>query len=926
MMTPKTQPNSKKLRFSTNFAQSALATMGYALILAVVIALSFASGPVQAQDITTPDQPSAWWMRGWEGEASSTQDSAPADPIPTPRITDQFDPDTWSKLVFQSYYQGNWDIMISSNSETDLSTLVAHPASDIRPRFGWEAKQVVFVSNRDGNWEIYLINADGTGLRRLTQNAATDTMPSWSPDGSRIVFSSNRSGQYQIYTMRPDGGDVVQLTSLPKDQVSPSWSKDNRIAWSQADQTTGSLWIMNGDGSNQHAITPGLPYLTNPIWSQDNVQLAFAYSAQNDGAYDVATIADNGSGMTQIAGSGSPAVDLIPTDWDMDPGERWYRILITELQHVGGGLRVNAHELLQGGSTSEMFYSPGKGFVDFEVADRTPPVSQIDPLPVLTRADGYNVTWSVQDIGPSGIWRTELQSRVLPDGAWESTYFSALSPHYAYLQGQSGTSMAFRARASDYAGNVEAWPPGDQAEAQTSFFSRKLIGTILDNRGTPLAQTPVAISPAGITGATTNNMGVFDARLSVPGDHTVQIDPASGFGDQAFYLPVNIDRSVVLYTNPSDNVIQNGTFEDIVDMSPAWISSYAQQHSTDLSHLGSYGAKLAADCDSMLCIQNVQHEQLRGGLFSVMDSADNLYVLWQDSRYDMDYGAIHYRIRSVDGVWSNTQDMLFQGSLIALLLDSHDGLHLISQELTQGVSWDIYHRSLAKGGQWVNHGIVTSLWAKNPVALMGPDDVIHLAFSAQVTFPQMGIWHQAIPITGAPSAPEQVTFGNWGSTPAVVALAISKDGTIHLIHSDDYGKNYFYWIHPNGAAWYPAALPMLAGNAQAIRDLWVDSENQVHLLWSNLEDTTFSVKSSVRSSRGVWSPYNIIADQVATLSHVEDRNGDVHLIGCQYGQYGDGRAAYWHFLPEGLAAVPLVPQYSEQYNPCLLYTSPSPRD
>ncbi len=919
-MTPETHPTPRQHRLSAHRAQRPIATIGYVLTLALAMTLFFAWGSAQAQESTGPEEsPSAWWMRGWEGEAPSTQDSAPVEAIPTPRLADEFDPDTWTKLVFQSYFQGNWDIMISSNDETTMSTLVAHPAADIRPRFGWEAKQVVFVSNRDGNWEIYVINADGTGLKRLTQNSSVDTMPSWSPDGSRIAFSSNRSGQYQIYTMNPDGSDVVQLTSLPKDQVAPSWSKDNRIAWSQADQTTGILWIMNGDGSNQHAITPALPYLTNPIWSQDSVQLAFSYAAQTDGAYDVATIADNGSGMKLVAGSGSPNVDLIPTDWDMDPGESWYRILITELQDAEGSLRVNARVLLQGGSTREMFYSPGKGFVDFEVADRTPPVSQINPLPALTRADGYNVTWSVHDIGPSGIWRTELQSRVLPDGAWESSYFSALSPPYAYLQGQSGTSMAFRARASDYAGNVEAWPANGAAETQTSFFSRKLTGTILDNRGTPLAQASIAITPAATTGVSTNASGTFDAGLSATGWHTFQIDPASGFGDQSFYLPVNTDRSVALYTSPSDNVIQNGTFEAAIDMSTEWITPYAHPHSTELSHLGSYGAQLGVDCDPVLCLQNIQPELLRGKLLSVMDSADNLHLVWQDSQYGIDVGSFHYRIRSSDGVWSSTQDIPFQGSLIALLLDSHDGLHLISLEFTQTISWDIYHRSRSVNGQWVNHGIVTTIWAKNPVALMGPDDVIHLAFSAQVTFPQMGIWHQAIPITGAPSAPEQVTFGNWGSTPAVVALAISKNGTLHLIHSDAYTKAFFYWIRPSGAAWYQAELPMLDGNTQAIQDLWVDSNNQVHLLWSKLEDPAVPVFYSVRSASGVWSPYNIIANQVATLSHVEDRQGGVHLIGCQYesGQLSTTRAAYRRFLPEGIATDPLVfRDPGLDYNPC----------
>lgn len=111
---------------------------------------------------------------------------------------------------------------------------------------------------------------------------------------------------------------------------------------------------------------------------------------------------------------------------------------------------------------------------------------------------------------------------------------------------------------------------------------------------------------------------------------------------------------------------------------------------------------------------------------------------------------------------------------------------------------------------------------------------------------------------------------------------------------------------------------MLDGNTQAIQILWVDSNNQVHLLWSKLEDPAVPVFYSVRSASGVWSPYNIIANQVATLSHVEDRQGGVHLIGCQYesGQLSTTRAAYRRFLPEGIATDPLVFWIRVYYNPC----------
>ncbi len=907
-MTPETQSNPRQHRLSAHCTQRPIVTIGYVLTLALAMTIFFAWGSAQAQEITAPDEsPPAWWMRGWEGEASTVPETTPAVPNATPRIADGADPDTWTKLVFQSYYQGNWDIMISSNDETTMSTLVAHPAADIRPRFGWEAKQVVFVSNRDGNWELYVINADGTGLKRLTQNSSVDTMPSWSPDGSRIAFSSNRSGQYQIYTMNPDGSDVVQLTSLPKDQVAPSWSKDNRIAWSQADQTTGILWIMNGDGSDQHAITPALPYLTNPIWSQDSVQLAFSYAAQNDGAYDVATIADNGSGMQQIAGSRSPNVDLIPTDWDMDPGESWYRILITQLQDAGGILLVNAHVLLQGGSSREMFYSPGKGFVDFEVADRTPPVSQIDPLPSLMRAGAYNVTASFRDIGPSGLWKVELQSRATSNDPWQNDYWNA-TESYLYQIAAGGTTVQYRMRGRDYAGNVEAWPPNDQAEAQTAFYSRKLTGQITDSRGNPLYWTPVSVSPAPVSAVQTDRQGMFEVGTNTTGVHTFRFDTGNSTDSPFFTVPIEPDRSILLRTSPEDNIIANGSFEaaDGQELN-AWSTVYNQDHSTRLAHQESQGAQLGDGCDPVLCVQEIQPEPIHSAMFAQMDSQDNLHVIWSESWG----GAWHYKRLGTDGVWSDTQELTVTGFTFAFFVDSHDTLHLLSLD-----QYMVIHYSLSREGAWVNLGVVTNMVVQDAVAGMGADDVIHLVYaSTEGVYPATNIWYQQVATTGVPSTKEKVSTVPWG-TPEL-ALTVSGDGTVHLLHSEGYGVAFYYHIRYSSGLWYEAEQPMVAGNRQLIRDFWTDRTNRVHLLWNNGGDS--SARYSIRGADNKWSPYSVVSEKVYNLVHAEDRLGALHLVGCQYETHelSTKFALYQQLLPDGMTTDPLVFRDNEMgYLPC----------
>jgi Tol biopolymer transport system component len=62
-----------------------------------------------------------------------------------------------------------------------------------------------------------------------------------------------------VYTMNPDGSDVKQLTNLGPHNSAfwESWSPDGKyIAFNEyrAPDYLGQLWLMNGDGSNQHLL------------------------------------------------------------------------------------------------------------------------------------------------------------------------------------------------------------------------------------------------------------------------------------------------------------------------------------------------------------------------------------------------------------------------------------------------------------------------------------------------------------------------------------------------------------------------------------------------------------------------------------------------------------------------------------------------
>ena len=418
-------------------------------------------------------------------------------------------PDTandWTGIVMQKYTNSSWEIFkaqgYSTNYPLPKTQLTYTAGSDIYPHYNRGATQIVFASSRDGNYEIYTMDPNGGSLARLTANGAADSQPQWSADGSQIVFATDRDGNAEIYVMNSDGSGQTRLTNFPNADIYPTMSPDSsQIVWLQATDYGSSVWMMNVDGTNQHAISPWFGYAQHVTWSPDGQWLAWDADFTGDGWNEIVQIKPDGTGLQQISGSGAYLYDIWMNSWLMDSQKILqngisYFVYDNQLYFNQTALSV----LSLNGETSYVIDTSGGSDVslnyDAQSLDVQAPVSEVQPLPLYSRANGFSVNWIGSDTGLSGFWYTNVQSRIGSAGNWTDwqTYTQPGSETFA---GNPGNTVYFRSQALDNAENLEDLPAGS-GDTFTTLFKWFLQGQVFDNRGINLPSPSINVSPQAI--------------------------------------------------------------------------------------------------------------------------------------------------------------------------------------------------------------------------------------------------------------------------------------------------------------------------------------------------------------------------------------------------------------------------------------------
>jgi TolB protein len=201
-------------------------------------------------------------------------------------------------LAFRSDRDGDPELFSLEASGGNPAQLTQNDGiADSQPAWSPDGRRIGFVrkSGANSGSDLWVMTSEGKGRARITSTLVPERDPSWSPDGTKIVYAARTRvrGPFRIFVARADGRGRAQLTTQPAGSVdrSPVWSPDGTKIAFTSDRGGGfpEIYVMNADGTGEHALTVNSAIDANPSWSPDGTRIAVERCCSK-GTSDIITI------------------------------------------------------------------------------------------------------------------------------------------------------------------------------------------------------------------------------------------------------------------------------------------------------------------------------------------------------------------------------------------------------------------------------------------------------------------------------------------------------------------------------------------------------------------------------------------------------------------------------------------------------------
>ncbi len=791
----------------------------------------------------------------------------------------------WSKLVFQSYRDGNWEIYRANGDGSGQVRVTNNSASDVHPRLNRGCTRIAHASNIDGDYEIVTMNLNGSGWTKLTRNDKDDVYPAWSPDGTKIAFQSYRDGQAEIYVMNADGSGQTRLTSAYGYDGQPVWSPNGtKIAFISRRTGYYYIWVMNADGSGQRSLW-SRDTQENPAWSPDDLQIAFDMDGDDDGWQELWLINADGFDAHQVYKPSEPQTDAWAWSWSPD-GRYVAFTRISFVYHNGYWYWTRAYLDAWDSSSGNTVRLSSQGAdwrPDWQTTDSAAPITSVYALPPYLR-NGRVIRWGGSDPGGSGIKTYDLQLR-LGTSSWSTRWEETPATSDRFIA-TAGHTYYFRSRGIDNAWNVEDWPIGD-GDAHTTLYSWKVTGMVKDNADIPIVDVPVATTPGAMVAFPSDGEGSYAAYVADSAHTYLAAWDKAGYGDlPPARFPDFPDAEAEAILPPADNVVLDWGFES-GDLEPDWLASgvSAPEVTDRASHTGSYGAQLGCQPFGFtppLNLSNTSDASYSTSL--VTGDSGILHVAWYDYDEATGNGDVYYRQRESDGAWSvplNISSTPERSTGPQLAVDREGNVHVVWSDYTPGNS-EVFYSQRTSDGTWTSPQNISNSPEPSVAAEVAVDGngIVHVIWQDAPDWYISDIYHAWRSGDGTWSSPQIISGGiEWSNPPRA---AVDRDGIVHVVWGAADGSEIYYVRRASDGTWSaPLNLSNTPGSSQTPQ-LAVDGEGNVHVVWDeSMGVGSGGISYARRDSSGTWSTPQSISSNPTYADRPQlavDGGGNVHVI------------------------------------------------